>query len=247
MSELPEEYKKLIALGIDKSANLPDLNDMTDRSTDPNRPPLKPWTASKTISTMDLIRKYNITDEEVLLEKFQEESKIPIEALTEQVYVHQINYFGSYKYDKATIFKYAYCCIVINSLKGNSTELLFDVWAKSNGWSLDMPPLILDAKFHTDRYLLDNENHVVAFISIKPNLFNVNYLQYMDVFAGLQALTNLSGIPWKIFYRDGEIFRLIQLTHLSSEDQIMINKWAEEYSKEELNEIMPFINEIKNN
>jgi len=238
---IPEEYKKLIALGIDKSANLPDLNDMTDRSTDPRRPPLKPWTGSKTTSTMDLIRKYNITDEEVLLEKFQEESIIPIEVLTDQVYAHQLKYFGHYKYDKATIFKYSYCCIVINSLKGNTTELLFDKWAKTKGWNIAMPPLILDSKFHTDRYLLDEKNKVLAFISIKPNLFSYNYLQYSDVFAGLQAITIVSGIPWKIYYRDEDVFRLIQLSGLSNEEQIMINKWANGYSKQELDEIMPIL------
>jgi hypothetical protein len=41
MAELPDQYKRVIALGIDKSANLPDLNDMTDRG----QYPMKPWTA----------------------------------------------------------------------------------------------------------------------------------------------------------------------------------------------------------
>jgi hypothetical protein len=218
---------------------------MTDRSTDPKRPPLKPWTANKTTSSMDLIRKYSITDEEELLEKFQEESKIPIEVLTEQVYAHQRNYFGNYKYDKATIFKYAYCCIIINSLRGNATELFFDHWAESKGWSLAMPPLILDAKFHTDRYLLDNKDNVVAFISIKPNLFNNNYFQYTDVFAGLQAITNITSIPWKIYYRDDNVFTLIQLSDLSDKEQKMIKEWAAGYSKDELNEIIPILNKIK--
>jgi hypothetical protein len=244
MAELPEEYRKLIALGIDKSANLPDLNDMTDRSTDPRKPPLKPWTVSKTTSSMDLIRQYNITDEEVLLEKFQEKSKIPIEILTDQVYAHQLNYFGRYKYDKATIFKYAYCCIIINSLKGNATELYFDSWAKSNGWKVKLPPLILDAKFHTDRFLLDENNQVIAFISIKPNLFKIDYLQYTDVFAGLQAITNLSGIPWKIYYREGENFRLIQLSNLLQEKQTLILKWSKGYTEEELNEVAPILKDI---
>jgi hypothetical protein len=101
---LPEEYKKLIALGIDKSANLPDLNDMTDRG----QYPMKPWTASKTCGTIALIKKYNITDEETFVEKFQIESKIPLEVLTNQVYEHQTKYFGKYKYDKSIIFKYIY-------------------------------------------------------------------------------------------------------------------------------------------
>jgi hypothetical protein len=99
---LPEEYIKLIALGIDKSANLPALNDMTDRGAYP----LKPWTAAKTCGTIALIRKYNITDEETFVDHFQRESKIPLEVLTEQVYEHQLKYFGRYKHSKETIFKY---------------------------------------------------------------------------------------------------------------------------------------------
>ena len=91
--DLPSEYKKLIVLGIDVSANLPDLNDMTDRG----RYPMKPWTAAKTCGTMALIRKYNITDEETFVEKFQAESKIRLEVLTDQVYEHQLKYFGRYK------------------------------------------------------------------------------------------------------------------------------------------------------
>ncbi len=102
---LLEEYKRIIALGIDKSANLPDLNNMTDRG----KYPMKPWTASKTCGTIALIKKYNITDEETFVEKFQIESKISLEVLTNQVYEHQTKYFGSYKYDKSIIFKYTYC------------------------------------------------------------------------------------------------------------------------------------------
>ena len=66
MTLLLDNYKKLIALGIDKSANLPDLNYMTDRSQDPSRPSLKPWTASKTCGTIALIKKYNIINFELL-------------------------------------------------------------------------------------------------------------------------------------------------------------------------------------
>ena len=75
MSELPLKYKKLIALGIDSSANLPDLNNMTDRGAKP----LKPWTASKTVGTMKMIRDFNIKDEETFVEKFQKLSKITLE------------------------------------------------------------------------------------------------------------------------------------------------------------------------
>ena len=48
---LPEEYRKLIELGINRSANLSDLNDMTDRGPFP----MKPWTASKTCGTIATI------------------------------------------------------------------------------------------------------------------------------------------------------------------------------------------------
>jgi len=213
--DLPERYKKLVALGIDSSANLPDLNDMTDRG----RYPMKPWTAAKTVGTIDLIRRHNITDEETFVEKFQSESKIKLEILTDQVYEHQMVFFGRYKYDKDTIFKYTYCCVVVNSLQGNNTEKKFDSWAKSLGKLLKEPNPILDQKFHTDRLHVDDTGKVVAFISIKPNSFNNNYLQYTDVFAGLQLLTNLTGIPWIIFYRDGDVFRQIKMSGLSDEIQ----------------------------
>ena len=100
MTNLSENYKKLIALGIDSSANLPDLNDMTDRGSNP----MKPWTAFKTVGTMKMIRQYSITDEETFAEKFQELSKMPLERLTDQVYEHQLKFFEDYKYDKDIIF-----------------------------------------------------------------------------------------------------------------------------------------------
>ena len=87
---LPKRYSKIVKMGIDSSANLPDLNDMTDRG----RYPLKPWTASKTVGTINMIKRYDIQDEETFVERFQAESKIPLETLTEQVYSHQENYFG---------------------------------------------------------------------------------------------------------------------------------------------------------
>jgi hypothetical protein len=67
VSELPHKYKKLIAFGINISANLPDLNNMTDRGANQS----KPWTASKTVGTMKMIRDFNIKDEEAFVEKFQ--------------------------------------------------------------------------------------------------------------------------------------------------------------------------------
>ena len=241
--DLSERYKKLVAIGIDSSANLPDLNDMTDRG----QYPLKPWTASKTVGTIDLIRRHSITEEETFVEKFQLESKIKLEILTDQVYEHQINFFGRYKYDKDTIFKYTYCCIVVNSLQGNNTERKFDSWSNAQGILLKEPNPLLDQKFHTDRLQVNAVGNVISFISIKPNSFTHNYLQYTDVFAGLQVLTNLTGIPWKIYYRDGESFNLIQLSDLSAEIQKTIKNWANGYSKEEIEEITPILNELKNN
>ncbi|MEI7474816.1 MAG: hypothetical protein WCK67_08550 [bacterium] len=240
--DLPEEYVKQIALGIDQTANLSDLNNMTDRGEFP----LKPWTAAKTISTMSLIREFNISDEEVLLEKFQEYSKISIQVFTEQVYEHQIKYFGYYKYSKVVIFRYTYCCIIINSLKGNQTEKLFDAWAKQNGIKLSMPELILDTKYHIDRLQLNEEKKVISFISVKPNLFRKNFMQYQDVFAGLQLLTKISGISWRIYYRDGSEFRLIQLSTLESAQQKVIIEWSENYNPEEIQNITPVILKLKN-
>jgi hypothetical protein len=237
---LPAEYKKLIALGIDKSANLSDLNDMTDRGAFP----MKPWTATKTCGTIALIKKYNITDEETFVEKFQQESKIPLEVLTDQVYEHQLKYFKSYKYSKETIFKYTYCCVVINSLMGNATEVKFDDWAKTNGINLIESTQLLDEKFHTDRLEVDASGKVVCFISIKPQSFSSNFMQYTDVFAGLQSLQNITGIPWKIFFREGENFKIIQLQDLPEERKNLILKWANDYSKEELEEVIPILNKL---
>ena len=234
---LPEEYKRQIALGIDKSANLPDLNDMTDRGQNP----MKPWTAAKTCGTIALIKKYNISDEETFVEKFQEESKIALEVLTDQVYEYQLKYFGRYKYNKITIFKYTYCCVVINSLMGNSTERKFESWAHQNGIKIKEPHHLLDEKFHTDRLEVNDSGKVVGFLSIKPESFSSNYMQYTDVFAGLQAISNIKGIPWKIYYREGETFRLIQFSNLPEEKQAIIKKWAHDYSKEELDAILPIL------
>lgn len=78
MSKFPEEYTRIIAMGIDKSANLSDLNDLTDRGRKGLKP-LKPWTANKTAGTIKLIRDFNVKDEESLFNLFQKYSKIPIE------------------------------------------------------------------------------------------------------------------------------------------------------------------------
>jgi len=240
MAELPENYKRLIALGITKLANLPDLNDMTDRG----RYPMKPWTAEKTVGTIGLIKKHKIIDEESFVQRFQEESKIPLEILTDQVYEHQIKYFGRYRYDKETIFKYTYCCIVINSLQGSSTERVFDIWASANNINIVEPHPLLDEKFHTDRLQIDGAGKVIGFISIKPNSFHYNYIQYSDVFAGLQAISNITGIPWKIYYRVEDSFTLIQLSSLNEDLQKLIMNWATDYSKDEIKEITPILNNI---
>ena len=65
--KLKPEYAKLVRMGIDSSANLPDLNDMTDRGPYP----LKPWTAHKTVGTINLIRRHNIRDEETFVDLFR--------------------------------------------------------------------------------------------------------------------------------------------------------------------------------
>lgn len=51
MLDLEERFQTLVNMGISSRDNLSDLNDMTDRG----RYPLKPWTAFKTVSTMQLI------------------------------------------------------------------------------------------------------------------------------------------------------------------------------------------------
>ena len=225
--KLKPEYAKLVRMGIDSSANLPDLNDMTDRGANP----LKPWTAHKTVGTINLIRKHNIKDEETFVDLFQAESKIPLETLTEQVYAHQVNYFGHLKYDMETIFRYTYCCVVVNSLQGNSTEKKFSHW--SCGISLMDTPAILDEKFHTDKLELNANGRIAAFISVKPNSFSYNCLQYTDVFGGLQALAELTGKPWKIYYRDNDVFSKIDLGFFNAQDQAMIRGWAKKYARSE--------------
>ena len=225
MPELSQEYKKLIALGIDSSANLPDLNDMTDRGKNP----MKPWTAFKTVGTMKMIRDYKITDEETFVEKFQELSKTPLEKLADQVYEHQKKYFGDYKYNKNTIFKYTYCCVVVNSLQGNSTEKKFDSWAKKNKIRFVHPKSIYDEVYHTDRIEVNDVGKPIALISVKPESFQHNFMQYKDVFAGLEYASNKTGLPWKIYYRNKNVFKLINFNKLSLSNQEIVKKSAKAY------------------
>jgi hypothetical protein len=237
---LPDEYQKLISLGIDKTANLPDLNDLTDRGK-PGKPPLKPWTAAKTIGTIKLIRDFNIKDEETLFKLFQVNSKIKIEDLVEQVYEYQKSFFGFYKHEKEMIFKYAYCCIIINSLTGFTTEDNFDSWAKSKNATIKNSPVLLDEKFHTDRLELNSKGEILSFISIKPGSFAINCIKYTDVFAGLQLLSNLTAIPWKIFYTDGEEFAKITIESFTEQEQNYIEKLSNNYSKDEVEQIKYFL------
>lgn len=127
---------------------------------------------------------------------------------------------------------------------GNATEVKFDDWAKSNGINLIEPNQLLDEKFHTDRLEVDASGKVVCFISIKPQSFSSDFMQYTDVFAGLQSLQNITGIPWKIFFREGENFKIIQLQDLPEEKRNLILKWANDYSKEELEELIPILNKL---
>jgi hypothetical protein len=124
---------------------------------------------------------------------------------------------------------------------GNSTERKFDSWAHNNGIKLKEPDHLLDENFHTDRFEFDASGKVISFISIKPQSFNSNFMQYTDVFAGLQAISNLTGLPWKIYYREDNVFRRIQLIDLLQESQLLILKWAQDYSKEELDQILPIL------
>lgn len=240
MNNLPDKYKKLIAKGINSSSNLRDLNDMTDRGPFP----LKPWTAQKTVGTIKMINDYNIRDEESFVVKFEQLSKIGLVDLTKQVYEHQLKYFKKYKYDIDTIFKYTYCCIVVNSLKGNSTEKAFDLWAKNNEIKIKTPPAILDQKYHTDRLELNNNNTIKSFISIKPNSFSNNYIQYTDVFCALELLSSITNIEWKIFFRNNVGFSIITRDSLSKREKDKIKENGFKYSKFEKMELESIINSM---
>ena len=236
MSKLPEDYKRIVAMGIDKSANLSDLNDLTDRGRNGLKP-LKPWTANKTVGIISLIRDFNVKDEESLFHLFQKYSKLPIEVLVDQVYGYQQPFFGYIKYDKTVIFKYTYCCIIINSLKGHTTENQFDKWAKSKDAIVIRPPSFLDEKFHVDRLQKDINGGLIAFVSIKPKSFSINPLQYTDVFAGLQVLKEISGIPWKIFYKNGAHFNRLTIDDFNEKESEHIRGLSSFYSDEECVEL----------
>ena len=54
-------------------------------------------------------------------------------------------------------------------------------------------------------------------------------MQYEDVFAGLQYITEKTSIPWKIFYRNGDTFLFITLKMLDAVTQKKIKEWAKGY------------------
>ena len=109
------------------------------------------------------------------------------------------------------------------------------------------PHHLLDEKFHTDRLQIDNHGKVIGFISIKPNSFYSNFLQYQDVFAGLQVITNLTGIKWKIYYMNGDSFKLMDMTTLNQEQQNIILNLTVKYNENEIFEISQILNTLQYN
>ena len=96
------------------------------------------------------------------------------------------------------------------------------------------PPAILDEKFHTDKLELNGNGRITAFISVKPNSFSYNCLQYTDVFGWLQALADLTGKSWKIYFRDNDGFSKIDLGFFNAQGQAMIRGWAQNYARSEI-------------
>lgn len=88
---------------------------------------------------------------------------------------------------------------------------------------------VFDEVFHTDRIEMDKTAKPAALISIKPKSFSYNFMQYKDVFAGLQYLSVQYKIPWKIYYRTNSSFSLISMEILSFEKQKNVMGWAKKY------------------
>jgi hypothetical protein len=107
------------------------------------------------------------------------------------------------------------------------------------------PHTVLDEKFHTDRLEINSSHELIGFISIKPKSFLNNYLQYRDVFEGLQLLTKLTSFPWKIYAKSDQGFELIQLTSLNSTEQIKIKNMALTYSEDEIKELKNILKKYK--
>lgn len=76
-----------------------------------------------------------------------------------------------------------------------------------------MPPNILDSVFHTDRLLLNASKEITGFISIKPSSFSKNYEQYLDVFQGLQYLSQTYHRPWIIYYDQPQLQTFDRITY----------------------------------
>ncbi|MDB4123761.1 MjaI family restriction endonuclease [Schleiferiaceae bacterium] len=222
---LKKEYLELVHKGISTRSNLKDLNDLTDRGKDP----LKPWTAEKTVGIMRLIRENKVTDEIHLLELFQKYSKKSLESLTDLVYNHQLKAFGCYKYDKDIVFKYVYCCVIINSLRGNSTENKFMQWASKKNIIIRRPKNVLDEKYHVDFIEINEDIRPLSFISIKPKTFNYGYRQYIDVFAGLESISCQFNLPWKVYIHNDFDFKLLNRYSLDHAFQSVVSEAAKSY------------------
>jgi len=235
---MKKEFIELINLGITSKANLPDLNDMTDRG----HRPLKPFTAAKTVGTMQLIRDCNITNEKDFVDVFESKSKKSLEELTYEVFKHQNIYFGYEKHDLNTVFKYCYCCVVINSLRGSSTERKFDNWTKNNEIKTIMPPSNLDEQFHIDRLHTYN-NEIITLISVKPSTFYNKYWQYVDVFLGLEFVYKQTKIDWKIYYESNNNFKELNRVNIINSLKKKIKDQSKNYQSLELNPLKDFLNE----
>lgn len=103
------------------------------------------------------------------------------------------------------------------------------VGQKKNLIKIRLPKNIFNERFHLDRIQINDNNKPESLISIKPNSFSHNFIQYSDVFAGLQYLTNKYKLPWKIYYRELNTFREISMDSLSIEYKKKVITWAINY------------------
>ena len=55
------------------------------------------------------------------------------------------------------------------------------------------------------------------------------------MFGGLQALAELTGKPWKIYYRENEGFCKIDLGFFNAQGQSIFRGWAQRYTRKETN------------
>ena len=55
-----------------------------------------------------------------------------------------------------------------------------------------------------------------------------------NITGGLQALAELTGKPWKIYYRENEGFSKIDLGFFNAQGQSMIRGWAQRYARAEI-------------